>query len=75
MARRPGWLFLAAPGGRGWTTFPWNGDAGKGVTFASPANDYPQRIRYWREGKFLKGEISMLDGSRAKQWTFTPVER
>ncbi len=46
-------------------------DEGDSVTFVNPANDYPQRIRYWREGEKLKAEISLEDGSNAMDWTFT----
>ena len=40
------------------------------VTFVNTANDYPQRIRYWREGPLLKAEIALEDGSRARTWTY-----
>lgn len=62
--------FLAAPGGTGWTVFGWSPDDQDGVTFHNAGNDYPQRVRYWREGALLKAEISLLDGSQAMQWTF-----
>lgn len=65
--------FWAAPQGRNWTMFAWSPSAEPGVTFASAAHDYPQRIRYWREGEQLKAEISMLDGSRAQRWTYSPM--
>ena len=65
--------FRAAPQGRGWTTFAWSPVAGPGVSFFNAANDYPQRIRYWREGRLLKAEIAMLDGSEAQRWTYEPT--
>jgi hypothetical protein len=40
------------------------------VVFENPAHDYPQRIHYWREGKTLKAEISMMDGSKPVQFSF-----
>lgn len=43
------------------------------IIFENPAHDYPQRIRYWREGKVLKAEISSLDGSKAGQFRFDPM--
>lgn len=43
------------------------------IEFANPAHDYPQRIRYWRQGKLLLAEISMLDGSDAVQFSYRPV--
>ena len=65
-----GLRFVASPGGDGWTPFSAASDPGEGVTFVNPANDFPQRVRYWREGELLKAEISQLDGSRAMSWTF-----
>jgi hypothetical protein len=62
--------FLASPGGEGWTPFTAVAEAGEGVTFENAANDYPQRVRYWREGELLKAEILRKDGSRAMSWTF-----
>lgn len=43
------------------------------IEFANPANDYPQRIRYWRQGKLLMVEVSRLDGSDARRSNFRPV--
>lgn len=65
-----GLTFLASPGGQGWTPFASAADATDGVTFVNAANDYPQRIRYWREGELLKAETSLRDGSNATSWTF-----
>lgn len=41
-----------------------------GMTFENPAHDYPQRIRYWRDGELLRAEISKLDGSQAESWAY-----
>lgn len=62
--------FIAAPGGTGWTVFGWRPADEEGVTFHNAANDYPQRVRYWRDGDLLKAEISLEDGTRATRWTF-----
>ena len=43
------------------------------IEFANAAHDYPQRIRYWRQGKLLMAETSKLDGSEAVRWNFRPV--
>ena len=40
------------------------------IVFENPDHDYPQRIYYWREGKELKAEISLMDGSKAVQFSF-----
>ena len=47
----------------------------KEVIFENAAHDYPQRIRYWREGKQLKAEISLLDGSNAKAFSWRRAKR
>jgi hypothetical protein len=44
------------------------------IEFANPAHDYPQRIRYWREGNALHAEISLIDGSRPNRWTYAPMD-
>lgn len=62
--------FIAAPGGSGWTTFAWSPSEDAGLTFHNAANDYPQRVRYWREGELLKAEVSLEDGGNATRWTF-----
>lgn len=43
------------------------------IEFANAAHDYPQRIRYWREGRMLKARISKIDGSDAAEWTYAPM--
>lgn len=40
------------------------------ILFANTTHDYPQHIRYWREGKVLHAEISLADGSRAIRFRF-----
>jgi hypothetical protein len=40
------------------------------IIFANPQHDYPQRIRYWREGAALNAEISRTNGSKAMRWTY-----
>jgi hypothetical protein len=41
-----------------------------GLTFYNRRTDYPQRVRYWREGDMLLGEIAMADGSNAMRWSY-----
>ena len=45
------------------------------IVFANPAHDYPQRVRYWREGMDLNAEISLSDGSRAMRWHYKRAMR
>ncbi|RJF85530.1 DUF6265 family protein [Sphingomonas cavernae] len=65
-----GMTFWASPNGVKRTPFAWRADATSGVTFHNRENDYPQRVRYWREGDLLIGEIAMADGSRAVRWEY-----
>ena len=64
-------VFYGAPNGKSRTPFGWQpGSPGPGLTFFNVANDYPQRIRYWRDGRLLKAEIAMEDGSRPIAFTY-----
>lgn len=45
----------------------------RSIEFANPAHDFPQRIRYWRDGDTLNAEIALIDGSRAIQWSYAPM--
>jgi Domain of unknown function (DUF6265) len=40
------------------------------IIFENAGHDYPQRIRYWREGTLLKAQISLLDGSKPVDFQF-----
>ena len=44
------------------------------ITFENAEHDYPQRIHYWREGKKLKAEISLIDGTKPISFTFLRVD-
>ena len=65
--------FLAQPQGKPASEFPMVLVSEEAIEFANPAHDYPQRIRYWRQGKLLMAEISKLDGSQAMRWNYRPV--
>lgn len=54
----------------GWTDFVRSASTDPGFTFVNAEHDYPQRIRYWREGPALLAEISLLDGSKARRWKY-----
>jgi hypothetical protein len=45
----------------------------RSIEFANPAHDFPQRIRYWREGDRLHAEIALIDGTRAVAWSYAPM--
>lgn len=65
--------FWATPGGTHRAMFTWQPDSEPGVTFVNRTNDYPQRVRYWREGKALMAEIALADGSKPMRWRYCPV--
>lgn len=67
-----GTVFHAEPAGQKPADFPMRkfDSAARSVVFEEPAHDYPQRVRYWREGENLLAEISLLDGSKAVRWRF-----
>ena len=65
--------FYGAPKGQNRTAFTWVRDSkDPGITFINAGHDYPQRIRYWREGKYLIAEVSLADGSKAQRWRYAP---
>lgn len=69
-----GMRYIASPGGQAPTTFTWQAAKESGVTFLNAAHDYPQRIRYWREGETLMAEISLADGSKPMRWAYSRVK-
>lgn len=60
----------ASPGGAQPTVFALGAAKASEIEFVNPAHDYPQRIRYWREGEQLRAEISLIDGSKPRGWTY-----
>ncbi|MBC9033138.1 hypothetical protein IAG41_12130 [Sphingomonas sp. JC676] len=44
------------------------------LTFENRAHDYPQRVRYWRDGELLMAEISLADGGKPMRWTYHRVK-
>lgn len=62
--------FYGSPGGAPRVAFPLVLQSAHEVVFANPANDYPQRIRYWRDGELLKAEIALADGTKAIGYTY-----
>lgn len=63
-------VYFAQPGGRPPVAFRQTARDGTSVSFENPANDFPQRIVYRREGDTMVATISALDGSNAMSWTF-----
>jgi len=65
--------FIVQRQGREAIEFPMVLVSDAAIEFANPARDYPQRIRYWRQGKLLMAEMSRLDGSEVMRWNYRPV--
>ncbi len=68
-------IFWASPSGTARTKFAWVRSSEPGVTFVNLGNAYPQRIRYWREGRFLIAEIALADGSKRRRWRYSPLNQ
>ena len=62
--------FNAYPRGTGPSPFPAAELTATSVTFANAEHDYPQKIRYWRDGEKLRATISMFDDSQANAFAF-----
>lgn len=65
-------LFVQAQGGTP-VEFPLVLISEEAIEFANPSHGYPQRIRYWRQGKLLMAEASRIDGSEVTRWNYRPV--
>ncbi|MBA4162520.1 MAG: hypothetical protein C0515_10695 [Novosphingobium sp.] len=66
-------VYIARPEGKAPVEFTMVLVSEAAIEFANPAHDYPQRIRYSRQGKLLVAEISLLNGSRSMRWNYRPV--
>ena len=62
--------YVATLAGSAPVTFAEAARKARSVTFENRGHDYPQRISYWREGRFLVAEISLADGTRAIRWRY-----
>jgi Domain of unknown function (DUF6265) len=63
-------IFWGSPSGTTPIAFKAQSVTESEIVFANPAHDYPQRIRYWREGKILNAETALSDGSKAVRWRY-----
>lgn len=63
-------VYYAQPGGRPPVAFRLVAHDGGSATFENPAHDFPQRIRYVREGDAMTATISALDGSNAMSFRY-----
>ncbi len=66
-------IFWGSPRGATAVPFKATSVSASEVVFANPAHDYPQRIRYWREGTAVHAETALKDGSKAMRWVYAPM--
>lgn len=64
----------AYPRGTGPTSFDSSSVDTAAIEFVNPENDYPQRIRYARQGNELTAMIALLDGSQESRWRYRRCE-
>ena len=60
------WVYNAHPSGQAATSFLAVEITGNSALFANPEHDYPQEIRYRREGDTLYASISLKDGEKPR---------
>jgi hypothetical protein len=65
--------YIPTPNGGAPVEFALIRQDARSIEFANSAHDFPQRIRYWREGDALHAEIALIDGSRAIAWSYAPM--
>ena len=63
--------FFGSPGGRPAVAFEARESSATSIEFTNAAHDYPQRIRYELKDGKLGAEISLLDGTKAVQWSYS----
>ena len=66
-------VYYASPQGKPETAFRAAAGDGASIMFTRDGPDYPQRIRYWREGERLVAEIAAYDGTGALHWRYSRV--
>jgi len=64
------YVFNAYPAGKGPSAFTEIERSETSITFADSGHDYPQRIRYARDGNRMIAEISRIDGSDGQGFAF-----
>jgi len=65
--------FFGSPGGSPAVAFRLVRSGPTEAVFENPAHDYPQRVRYWREGAVLRAETSDITGAKAMRWNYKRI--
>jgi hypothetical protein len=63
-------IYWGSPNGATPVGFRLTRAGASSATFDNPDHDYPQRIRYRRDGAALVATISAIDDSHATSWTY-----
>ena len=73
--RKPGGtlVLIAQPKGGTPVEYTLTVASEEAIEFANPLHDYPQRIRWWRQGQLLMAEMSRIDGSQPTRLNYRPV--
>lgn len=67
-------VFNAYPSGDGPFAFPATEISEAAITFTNPDHDFPQKIRYFRDGEDLKAVTSLIDDSNPGAFDYVPCE-
>lgn len=62
--------YVAQPQGGAPVAFPLVRHDATSARFENAAHDYPQRIDYVRAGDTLTATISVIDGTKARSWSY-----
>ena len=65
-------VYVAMPRGAGATEFAMSSIDATSITFENPKHDFPQTIRYWRDGTRLCARVAG-EGQPAEEWCYEPV--
>ena len=69
------WTYTAHPSGQASATFTAIEASENSVEFVNPGHDYPQEIRYQRDGNQLHARISLLDGDEPNTFDKMPCDQ
>ncbi|MEO1553915.1 MAG: DUF6265 family protein [Pseudomonadota bacterium] len=67
-------VFNAYPRGDGPSAFPAENMTETSITFANPEHDFPQKIKYMRDGEMLKAVISLIDDGSPGHFSYIPCD-
>lgn len=63
--------FVGMPNGGKGVRFPLVQMSADEIVFENPAHDFPQRVRYRRDGAKIVASVSLIDGSEEQRWVYS----